>query len=197
MAEYFLGIKVFLASPEGLKDEREHFRQIIWKFNENYAFDINHVFIPVMVEQMTGGDGQAQGRINKTIEDCDYCITMFCDNLGSPPEEDSPEGSVSVTDGERIKAVRLKAAGKLKETVIFFKKIPERQLIDKGPALERMLTYIDERKKDSHYITFDGKEQFEYEISRHLTKWLLKFRPIGDKEEKPDTVRDYEDPDKE
>ncbi len=197
MADYFLGIKVFLASPSGLEDERKHFKDIIWGFNENVAFKTKVVFIPVMVEQMTGGDGQAQGRINKQIECCDYCITMFWDNLGSPPEEDSPEGSESVTDGEHRKAVKLKAEGKLKEAVIFFKKIPKRQLDDKGPALEIMLNYIEKRKKDSHFITFDGKEQFEDKIWKHLTKWLLNFTVIGDKKETPATVLDYEDPGRE
>ena len=194
MAEYFLGIKVFLASPSGLENERKYFKHVIWDFNENVAFKTKVVFIPVMVEQMTGGTGQAQGRINKTIEGCDYCITMFWDNLGSPPEEDSPEGSESVTDGEHRKAVKLKAEGKLKEAVIFFKKIPNRQLNDKGPALEKMLNYIEERKKDSHLIFFDDENQFEYQIRQHLVEWLMAFTEKGYKKKPPANVSEYEDP---
>ena len=194
MAEHFLGIKVFLASPSGLEHERKQFKDIIWDFNENVAFKTKVVFIPVMFEQMTGGAGQAQGRINKTIEGCDYCITMFWDNLGSPPEKDSPEGSESVTDGEHRKAVKLKDEGKLKEAVIFFKKISTRQLDDKGPALEKMLNYIEERKKDSHLIFFDGDEQFKERIWKHLMPWFLVFTKSGYKREPTATVLKYEDP---
>ncbi len=57
-----------------------------------------------------------------------------------------------------------------------------------------MLNYIEKRKKDSHFVRFDGKEQFENEIWKHLTKWLLTFGVIGDKKETPATVLDYEDP---
>jgi len=194
MAESFLGIKVFLASPSGLEDERKHFREIIWKFNEKVVLKTKFFFIPVMVEQMTGGDGQAQGRINKTIDGCDYCITMFWDNLGSPPEADSPEGSESVTDGEHKKAVKLKAEGELKEAVIFLKKIPPRQLADKGPALERLLNYVEERKKDSHLVFFDDAIQFENQIEQHLLDWLFAFTKGEHKKEPPANVLKYEDP---
>lgn len=195
MAKNFLGIKVFLAAPSDLKDEREHFKKIVWKFNEIVAFDSGAVIIPVMADQMIGGHGQAQGHINKNIECCDYCITMFWDNLGSPPEEDSPEGSVSVTDGEHKKAVMLKNAGILREAVIFFKRIPQPRIDDKGPALEAMLNYIQERQKDSHYVPFDGAGQFEEEIWKHLLRWFLSFTTLtGDKKETSATVRDYANP---
>lgn len=194
MAEYYLGIKIFLASPSGLERERKDFKQIIWDYNENVVFKTNVVFIPVMHEQMTGGTGQAQGRINKTIEDCDYCITMFWDNLGSPLQEDSPEGSESVTDGEHRKAVKLKAEGKLKEAVIFFKKIPKLRLNDKGPALEKMLIYREERKKDSHLVFFDDENQFKSKIEKHLLEWLMDATGGGHRKKPPANVSEYADP---
>ena len=185
---------VFLASPSGLDKERQLFRETIWTFNEKRAITANVVFIPVMSEQMTGGSGQAQGRINRRIEDCDYCITMFWNALGSPPEEDSPEGSKSVTDGEYIKALTLKKEKKMKEVVLFFKEIPTYQLNDPGKELKKLLKYKEKRQKDCQYIDFANEIELEEKVKDHLYDWLMKNTDEGILKRPPTGVSDYEKP---
>lgn len=185
---------VFLASPSGLENERQLFRATIWTFNEKIALTTNVVFIPVMREQMTGGAEQAQGRINKRIKDCDYCITMFWNTLGSPPENDSPRGSKSVTDGERRKALELKKKGKMKEVVIFFKKIPSCMDDDPGEALKALQAYKKQRQKDSDYVNFDGDTEFKERVNDHLFEWLMRNTPAGRLKGPPADVSEYEKP---
>lgn len=194
MEENLTGLMIFLASPDGLRDERQLFRQIVWTFNENVALKAKVVFIPVMCEQMTGGPGQAQGRINRRIEDCDYCITMFWNTLGSPSEENSPEGSKSVTDGEYKKALKLKEEGKVKQVVLFFKKIPSYQLNDPGPELNRLLEYKRQRQKDCQYIDFDDETKFEEQVKRHLFEWLVENTGAGGLKGPPTDVSEFENP---
>jgi len=185
---------VFLASPSELKNERQLFRETIWTFNEKRALTTNVVFIPVMREQMTGGAEQAQGRINKRIEECDYCITIFWNTLGSPPEKDSPKGSKSVTDGEYRKALEQKKKGKMNEVVIFFKKIPSYMDNDPGEALKALKAYKEQRQKDSDYVNFDGDIEFKERVNDHLFEWLMKNTPAGRLKGPPAGVSDYEKP---
>lgn len=194
MAKPLTGLMIFLASPSGLDRERQLLREIIWTFNEKKALKADHVFIPVMREQMTGGAEQAQGRINRIIEDCDYCITMFWTTLGSPPEKDSPSGSKSVTDGEYRTALELKQKGKMKEVVIFFKKIPSYMDNDPGEALKDLKEYKEQRQKDSDYVNFDGDTEFKEKVKEHLDDWFIDFI-MGRRLQGPSTdVSDYEKP---
>jgi hypothetical protein len=194
MMVHLTGIKLFLASPNGLLSEREHFKEIVWEFNETRASLADVIFLPIMSDQMTGGTEQAQRRIHKKMEECDYCITMFFDDLGSPPEADSPQGSVSVTDGEYKKAKELTESGVMKEAVLFFKDIPIERKKDKGPALTALLEYKEERKKDSHFVEFVDKEQFKKKIDDHLFKWMLEITGKIKESGPPVNVLDYEDP---
>ena len=188
------GIKVFLASPYGLRREREDFKEIVWKFNETRACIANMIFLPVMSDQMIGGTEQAQGRINIKMEECDYCIAMFFDVLGSPPGEHSPQGSVSVTDGEYRRAKELKENGNMKDAVLFFKDIPSERIKDKGPALTSLLEYKEDRKKDSHFVEFTDKEQFKECINNHLYRWMMDTIGITKRQGPPVDVLDYDDP---
>lgn len=193
MTVHLTGIRVFLASPNGLQDEREYFKEVVWQFNEERAIPLEHIFIPVMFEQILGGAEQAQRRIHKQIENCDYCITMFWNDLGSPPEEDSPEGSVSVTDGEYRKAEMLIEEGRMEEAVIFFKDISQYQLQDRGEKVQRLLEYKEQQQKTCSYKEFADKAGLKDLINRHLQGWL--YAAIGaDRVQRPPVdVLDYAD----
>ncbi len=188
------GINVFLASPNGLRNERDYFKEILWEFNETRASIANLIFLPVMSGQMTGGAEQAQGRINKKLKECDYCITIFYDDLGSSPEADSPEGSVSVTDGEYKTAVELKKCGNMIEAVLFFKDVPLQRIRDKGPALTSLLEYKEQRKKDSHFVEFANEQQFKEKVDKHLFMWMMDITGKTKQQGPPSGVSDYEKP---
>lgn len=187
------GIKVFLASPMGLRSEREYFKTLVWEFNEVKASIANVIFLPVMFDQMTGGAEQAQGRIHKAIHECDYCIAVFFDDLGSQPEATSPEGSASVTDGEYRTAIQLKKSGSMRDAVLFFKEVPNERMSDKGPALTALLEYKEERKKDSHYVEFADKEQFAKQVDKHLYRWMMDVTGMVKQQRPPVDVLDYDD----
>ncbi|MFX0200421.1 MAG: DUF4062 domain-containing protein [Candidatus Hodarchaeota archaeon] len=194
MTEWLIGIKVFLASPNGLRSERDHFKEIVWEFNETRASIAKVIFLPIMSEQMTGGTERAQGRIHKKMEECDYCITMFFDDLGSPPESDSPQGSASVTDGEYRKAKELIESGIMNEAVLFFKDVPIERMKDKGPTLTALLEYKEKRKKDSHFVEFADKEQFKKQVDNHLFKWMMDITGKIKESGPPVDVLDYHKP---
>jgi len=187
------GIRVFLASPSGLQSEREHFKKVVWEFNEKRAIPADHVFIPVMFEQIPGGAEQAQKRINRRIEDCDYCVAMFWNDLGSPPEVDSPDGSASVTDGEYRKALELIKQGSMKEAVMLFKDIPQFQLDDPGDKLNRFLEYKKEQQKACSYEEFGNNAALKEIIDRLFYDWLLKIAGIAKEQGPPAGVLDYDD----
>jgi len=194
MTVQLTGIRVFLASPNGLQSEREYFKRIVWEFNEKKAIPANIVFVPVMFEQIPGGAEQAQKRINRRIEDCDYCVTMFWNDLGSRPEGDSPEGSVSVTDGEYRKALKLIEDGSMKEVVILCKDIPQFQMDDPGEKLIKFLEYKKELQKTCSYEKFKNNEELTELIEKLFYGWLLNVTDIAKEQRPPVGVMDYDDP---
>ena len=76
--------RVFIASPGGLREERERFRKALDKFSRNLGSDRNVWFEPVGWEETIGGAGRPQAIINEDLKQCDYAVFVLHDRWGSP-----------------------------------------------------------------------------------------------------------------
>ncbi|MCL2821526.1 MAG: hypothetical protein FWD38_12005 [Oscillospiraceae bacterium] len=74
--------KVFIATPDDVKKEREIIRQAIHKLNEDFSSD--GVFIPVMYEQLppTAGIAPQQTINTRALNNCDVLIALFWTKVG-------------------------------------------------------------------------------------------------------------------
>ncbi|WP_249659421.1 DUF4062 domain-containing protein [Lysinibacillus fusiformis] len=79
-------LRVFIASPSDVSEEREEIEQAIFKWNSLYAVDQQVVLLPERWENVapaySGGDPQQI--LNELVNDCDILIGVFWTKLGSP-----------------------------------------------------------------------------------------------------------------
>ena len=174
MSEVHEILRIFVASPSGLDQERKAISEIVGETNRRNSSYWQLQFKVIGWEDTVGGNRRAQDIINRDLETCDYFFGIMADHWGSPPQS---EGDVEskYTSGfheEFELARRLFEKGKMKDILLFFKDIPADRLRDTGPSLQKVLDFRkkvrDERKP--LYTEFDKLEVFKAKIGDALSK---------------------------
>ena len=177
MADSITRYKVFIASPGGLREEREAFRDTIRDYNEEIDQQRRDItFMPVGWEETLGGPGRPQSLINEDIIACDYFILLLSDRWGSPPDTPGQGQYSSACEEEFALALECleDPAKPMREVLIFFKAVAPAQLADPGPQLSQVLDFKRqlEREKTHFFTTFDETAVFQQQQRRHLAKWM-------------------------
>lgn len=178
---------MFIASPGGLEDERRRFRRILLEFNADDAQERGITFIPTGWEVTIAGRGRPQELLNQQVRESDYMILVLWDRWGSPP---AIEGKfTSGTEEEYNVARKCLDAGEtpMKDIVVLFKGVDERQLSDPGDQLQQVLAFKStlEEEKALLYSNFDTIDEFEREVRRHLQRWTRDHEQGGGKTDRP------------
>ena len=174
MSENHKIIKIFVASPSGLDEERRAIWGVIEDINRRNSSHWLLQFKPIGWEDTVGGNRRAQDIINRDLETCDYFIGVMADHWGSPPH--TREGTeVKYTSGfqeEYELAQEMYRNGKMADIFLFFKKIPEDRLRDPGPSLQKALKFRQQVKDNRRpfYAEFDNIDVFEDKIYDALNK---------------------------
>lgn len=176
-------IKIFVASPGGLLEERKVFRDTIIEFNEMDAIERGYYFQPVGWEDTLGHQGRPQEIINEDLKKCDFMFLILHNRWGSPSTADNTKYS-SGTEEEFHVALECLNSDQypMRRISLFFKDILKEQLADPGEQLKRVIAFKKEReeKKDFLFETFDNKESFSKQIKYHLTKILRELELATD-----------------
>lgn len=168
--------QVFLASPGGLEPEREACRDVFREHNESAALQHLLFFYVHAWEDVAGGVGRAQGRINPRMDGCDYAVVMFHDRWGSPTSEDSKY--TSGTEEEFYRAVELLADAKseMRDMLVLFKDIDAARMRDPGDDLKKVLTFRSMLEQPNSrglmFETFDSEASLRHKIARKMREWL-------------------------
>ncbi len=171
------GLRVFVASPGGLEDERDRFREVLREYSEQDAHDRGVAFIPVGWENTRAGVGRPQSLINAQIESCDFLLLILHERWGSPPG-DSPIGAdfTSGTEEEFALAMKLvKEAGKaMVDVAVLFKHVDPSRLADPGAQLQKVIDFKKklERERAVLYWTFGLVDEFEKRLRQLLLEWI-------------------------
>ena len=162
--------RVFIASPGGLKEEREQFRDLLAKYTRLHGGPRGVAFFPVGWEDTTGGAGRPQELINKDLEQCDYAVFVLHDRWGTP----TGSGHSSGTEEEWRLAERLYTETSIRNIALFFKEVEPRQLRDPGDQLKKVLQFRSEIEARKKYLfnTFGTSDGFCDVLEGHLSKWL-------------------------
>jgi hypothetical protein len=86
MASKISRLRVFIASPAGLADERKAFGEEIQDYNEAESLPRDVLFHPVGWEDTLGAVGRPQAIINEDVRASDYFILLLWNRWGSPPD---------------------------------------------------------------------------------------------------------------
>lgn len=78
-------IKIFLASPGDLQDERRAAKRIVDEENANHAIKQGYQFELVGWEDTVAQQGRAQETINRDLDQCNFFVGALWKRWGSPP----------------------------------------------------------------------------------------------------------------
>ena len=177
MSTQLTSYRVFIASPGGLEDERQVFRDTLNEYNEEAAVRRGVHFRPVGWEETLGGIGRPQSIINKEIESCDYFFTVLWNRWGSSPNAPGDEGFSSGVEEEYNLALGCVDDEELpmREVVVFFKAPADQQIADPGPELTRVLEFKTELEQSKQVLfrVYDSTSEFSRFLRRHLADWVF------------------------
>lgn len=171
------GLRVFVASPGGLEDERDRFREVLREYSEQDAHERGVAFIPVGWESTRAGIGRPQSLINAQIESCDFLLLILHERWGSPPG-DSPIGAdfTSGTEEEFTLAMKLvrESSKNMVDVAVLFKHVEPARLADPGPQLLKVIDFKKklERERAVLYWTFGSTDEFEKRLRQLLLEWI-------------------------
>jgi len=174
MSRRFTALNVFIASPGGLKDERKAFREVIDSVNFDHAHDAGITFVPRGWEYASAGIGRPQSRINQHVRESDYLLVILWDQWGQPPGGESDYTS-GTEEEYRVALSCLKDPQMpMRDIVVLFKGVNERQLADPGEGLKKVLEFKShlEESRVLLYSTFDSLDEFKDSFRRHLHSWI-------------------------
>ena len=171
--------QVFLASPGGLSAERKLSRKVFRQHNESRAVDYRIFFYVHFWEDVAGGVGRPQDRINPNLDECDYLVMLFNDKWGTPPAISGPY--TSGTEEEFFRALELLADSDrpMRDILVLFKAVDPARMVDPGPELQRVMDFRArlEESKSLMYETFDSDERLRRSLDRKLRDWLKDDEP--------------------
>ena len=176
MSEKVTAYKVFIASPGGLETEREAFRATLANHSEADAFHRGCIFWPIGWEKTLGGEGRPQERINDEVRECDYFVLVLWDRWGSPTDKpDKAKYSSGSEEEFRVAMACLENPERpMRQTLVLFKSVDERQVSDPGEQLQKVLDFKRELEEENSLLfrNFDDINSFNEILRRHLAKWV-------------------------
>ena len=177
MASESIQVRVFVASPGGLDEERDLFRESITKFNNEYGHEAGFVFVWAGWEQVSSGVGRPQDLINEKVRTADFMVTVIWDRWGTATTKDATFSSG--TQEELATAIECLSDPRapMRDIAIYFRGVNERQLADAGPQLEQVIEFKQnvERSRQILYNRFDKTSELEQLFARQLRTWQQGF----------------------
>jgi tetratricopeptide (TPR) repeat protein len=167
------GIRIFIATPGGLEDERKRFREAIEEINRIDAFERGIAFIPIGWELTSPGLGRPQEQINDEVRKCDYLVLVLHDRWGTPP---SSNGKFTSGTEEEYNVARECAADRdmpMRNIAVMFKGVDAARMADPGEQLKQVLSFRQrlEEERGLLFKTFDTASEFENHLRAMLLKW--------------------------
>jgi hypothetical protein len=178
MAEAKRLIRVFLASPSDLGDERRIARSVVEEVN-SLAGDIYNCRIELVGwEDTVTVFGRPQATINRDLERCELFVGVMWKRWGTPPDTSGPYSSGFEEEFES--SVRRRSDRGLPEISLFFKSVSLDLINDPGEELRKVLAFKDRliREKMVLFEEFVDTQDFEKRLRRCLFGYLQNSRAL-------------------
>jgi len=176
VTEFRKVIRVFLASPGDLQEERQRFPEIITEVNRIKANARGIQLEAVGWEDALPGVGRPQELINRDLEKCDLTVMLLWKRWGSPTgkytsgfeEEYELARSLNETRGRPV-------------MWLYFRDPPDDMLTDPGEQLKKVLDFRDriEKERKFFYRPYESVDKWARSLREHLCRWL-DDQPPGD-----------------
>ena len=173
-------LRVFLASPGDLQEEREAVRNAVVEFNESWADVLGYHIELFGWEETVPGYGRPQDLINPKLDLCDLFIGLIWKRWGTPPSLDEITSSGFYEEYKRALARR--ESSEKPEIFIYFKRVDDQFLVDPGDELKQVLKFrkslIDEKKilfKD--FATIDEIGEL---TRKYLSEYVIRVKNVDE-----------------
>ena len=169
-------LRVFLASPGDLEEEREAVQDAVDEFNRCWADALGYHLELDRWEETVSGSGRPQDLINKKMKKCHFFIGMIWKRWGTQPGHDEKYSSGFQEEFERSRA-RHEESGS-PDISLFLKEIPEKDMEDPGDELKQVLEFrkkIEEEKKIL-YQKFTTPQEMEKLAGRYFAENVNRLR---------------------
>ena len=157
-------IRVFIASPDDVPNERETFRKIIERVNRVKALSNGIYLEAVGWEDTLPGKGRPQEKINKDIIKCDIIIMLLWKRWGTPT------GKYSSGFEEEFETSKKHG----KEIVFYFREISEDTSGNYDNQIEKVLEFRSKIESEQEYLfkTYKDENDWTNKFFDYLCLWL-------------------------
>lgn len=156
MAETRTIVRVFLASPSDLNEERQLAKQIVDDFNKSWADHLGHQVELMGWEDTVSTYRRPQEAINQDLARCELFIGMMWRLWGTPTGEEFTSGFQE----EFTLAERRREKDGAPEIKLLFKKVDQAAARDPGPVLKKVLEFKESIRAKVLYKEFEGTDDF-------------------------------------
>jgi hypothetical protein len=168
-------LRVFVASPGGLNDERDAVEDAASQLNARLGDRLNVVITVRRFEQLVSRAGRPQGQINPWVDDCDVLIAIVHRQMGSSSGHSDATGFTEEFD---------RAIGRFEETghptvSLHFKAVDPDSEADAGPKLAKVLEFRDriEKQHVGLYQRFEFVDRFRASVIQLLAEEMHEVAP--------------------
>lgn len=169
-------VKVFLASPGDLSDERIAARDEVAEFNANWAEALGYQIELIGWEDTVSAYGRPQAIINRELEQCELFFGMMWKRWGTSPSKDGAYTSGFEEEFKRS-LDRCKISGR-PEMRMAFKNVDNELLRDPGPELTKVIKFRNTliENKEILFENFSTPADFRPKFRKSLTKYINELR---------------------
>lgn len=169
-------VRVFLASPSDLPDERRAAKAVVDELNAEYAEAFGYQVELVGWEDTVSVYGRPQAVINRGLERCELFVGLMWKRWGTPPDA---TGTYSSGFEEEFKTSVLRRLSEGRpEISLLFKEIDQEFLRDPGDDLKKVLAFKEKliAEKTILFENFADTRELEKKIRRCISKYVIELR---------------------
>ena len=169
-------VRVFLASPSDLPEERRAVHSAVTEFNQTLAEVFGYQIELFGWEDTVSRFGRPQHIINYEVDRCDLFLGMLWKRWGTPPDADGAYSSGFEEEFQR--SVDSHQRTNSPEISLFFKNIENDLTKDPGEQLQKVLDFRNRiiRQKSLLFERFDTYQDMEPLARRCLINYVTRLR---------------------
>ena len=165
-------VKVFLASPGDLQDERRAAKHVVDVFNKQWADNLGVHIELVGWEDTVSRFGRPQESINRDLDQCELFIGVMWKKWGSPPSD-----GVTYTSGfeeEFERSVESRRTSRRPEISLLFKAIDPELLKDPGEDLKKVTAFKGKiiTERTVLFQSFSSPLEFDDQVRGCITNYV-------------------------
>ena len=169
-------VKVFLASPGDLSEERKAAKIVVDEINDLYAEEFGYQVDLIGWEDTVSRFGRPQEIINKELERCELFIGLMWERWGTQP--DTTGKYTSGFEEEFCASVNRRKNEGRPEISLLFKEITPNLLRDPGDELKKVIEFKEKliADKSIYFESFTDIREFEKKIRRCISSYVIELK---------------------